>query len=96
MAPLQSSSDSILVAIPMVFIMFAGFFRLDEAFSKPKTTSQVRRGLTDWDENGVPLCVEPDGKVAGRKRRPTGKIPQKTAPVAAMAPYLEVESGNVV
>jgi hypothetical protein len=53
----------ILVAIPMVCGMFLGFFRLDELFSKHKKPGEIGHALSNWDEQGCPLCIEPDGTI---------------------------------
>ena len=62
-----STTDSLLVAIPMVGLLFAGFFRLDELFGKSKKPAKTRRPMVGLDENGRPMCVDPDGQVAERK-----------------------------
>lgn len=58
-----SNSDAILVSIPMVGILIACFFRLDEMFGKPKKKMRVehRRQMSGWDEHGKPVCADPDG-----------------------------------
>ena len=60
---LQSNTDALLVAVPMVGLLFAGFFRLDELFGKTKKSVQTRRSMTGWDKSGRPLCADPDGKM---------------------------------
>jgi hypothetical protein len=60
MRALQSNTDAFLVAIPMVVLLFAAFFRLDELISSPRKQREARRGLCDWDENGIPICTDPD------------------------------------
>lgn len=62
MLVLQSNTDALLVAIPMVGLLFAGFFRLDEIFGKPKKPVENRRQMSGWDKNGRPICTDPDGK----------------------------------
>jgi len=62
-----STSDSLLVAIPMVGLLFAGFFRLDELFGKSKKPVKTRRPMVGLDENGRPMCVDPDGQVVARQ-----------------------------
>jgi hypothetical protein len=70
MSGLQSNSDALLVAVPMVLILFAGFFRLDELWITPrKRKLQQGRRLTDWDENGVPICTDPEGAALTIARR---------------------------
>ena len=63
MTILQSNTDALLVAIPMVGLLFAGFFRLDELFGKSKKPVENRRSMTGWDKSGRPLLTDPDGKV---------------------------------
>jgi len=64
MTVLQSNRDALLVAVPMIGLLFAGFFRLDELFGKPKKPVENRRQMTGWDKNGRPLCTDPDGKTS--------------------------------
>jgi hypothetical protein len=65
---LQSTSDALLVGIPMVFLLTMVFFRLDEAFAR-RASMVVRRPLAGGtDANGMPICVDPDGKPFGRVR----------------------------
>ena len=51
----------------MVGLLFAGFFRLDELFGKSKKPVKTRRPMVGLDENGRPMCVDPDGQVVARK-----------------------------
>jgi hypothetical protein len=67
MSVLQSTADSLLVAIPMVGLLFAGFFRLDELVGKPKKAMVTRHRLSSWDEEGRAVCVDPDGRIAGSR-----------------------------
>jgi hypothetical protein len=73
MIDFRSNADALLVAVPMVAVMFAGFFRLDELFSSPPKEATEDRRFSTVDENGDTVCVEPDGKLyrAGTSR--TGK-----------------------
>ena len=65
-----SNTDSLLVAIPMVGLLFAGFFRLDELFGKSrKKPVKTRRPMVGLDENGRPICLDPDGQVTPRKSK---------------------------
>jgi hypothetical protein len=64
MSIIQSNTDALLVAIPMVGLLFIGVFRLDELFGKPKKQPvESRRQLSGWDKNGQPICADPDGKM---------------------------------
>jgi len=71
MLALQSNTDALLVAIPMVGLLFAGFFRLDEIFGRSKRPVENRRQMSGWDKDGRPVCADPDGKspAIGRKDR---------------------------
>jgi hypothetical protein len=62
MSALQSNTDAILVAIPMVSVTFAAFFRLDEILSRHSKPTEMGHPLSHWDRDGQPICIEPDGK----------------------------------
>jgi hypothetical protein len=64
-----SNTDSLLVAIPMVGLLFAGFFRLDELLGKSKKQAKTRRAIVGLDEKGRPMCVDPDGRIVERRSR---------------------------
>ena len=65
MSILQSNTDSLLVAIPMIGLLCVGFFRLDELFGKSKKPTVHRRQMSGWDNKGRPVCIDPDGRVSG-------------------------------
>jgi hypothetical protein len=69
MSVIQSNADALLVAIPMVGMLFAGYFRLDELLGKPKKTLENRRQMSGWDKDGLPICSDPDGKQSRPLRR---------------------------
>jgi hypothetical protein len=71
MTMLLSNRDALLVALPMIGILFVGFFRLDEAFGKPKNKQAKRRSqVAGVDPEGRPICIDPDGKrVGGSSKR---------------------------
>jgi len=69
MAALQSDRDAILVAIPMVILLFAAFFRLDELVCRTDKRPGRGRKLTNWDKNGQPLCSDPEKTDFGIVRR---------------------------
>jgi hypothetical protein len=58
----QTNTDALLVAIPMVTVMFAAFFRLDEAFGRHDKPLENGHPLSHWDAEGQPVCIEPDGR----------------------------------
>ncbi len=45
----------------MLLVMAAGFFKLDEAFGKPKKTVRHMPLAGGLDEFGIPIGVDPDG-----------------------------------
>jgi hypothetical protein len=69
MSALPSNTDSLLVALPMVGVLFAGFFRLDELFGKPKKQLESRRRMTGWDKEGQQVCADPDGTMPEIRRK---------------------------
>jgi hypothetical protein len=69
MTVLLTNRDALLVAVPMVGILFVGFFRLDEVFGKPKKPVKRRSQVAGIDPDGRPICIDPDGKqVTGTKK----------------------------
>ena len=69
MTVVLSNADALLVAMPMLGILFAGFFRLDELFGRTQKKSARRPLAGGMDHNGMPICMDPDGKPLGRMRR---------------------------
>jgi hypothetical protein len=73
MAILDSNADALLVAIPMIGLLIAGHFRLDELIGKPQKRMVRRRQVAGSDEQGRPLCLDPDGSIpvqGGGRRKP--------------------------
>ena len=66
---LLSNRDALLVAVPMVGIMIAGHFRLDELFGKSQKPPEPRRKIAGTDDKGFPLCMDPDGAKQRRARK---------------------------
>lgn len=68
---LNSGWQTALVAVPFIFLLLVGVFRLDELFVAQRQVARVRRPITGVDENGQPLLSDPDGRpfqpIAGRK-----------------------------
>lgn len=69
MAMPLSNTDAILIAVPMIGMLFAGFFRLDELLGKPRKAVEHRRQMSGWDEQGRPVCTDPDGTSPKRTRK---------------------------
>ena len=66
----ESTTNALWVAIPMIAVLFAGFFRLDELLVKPKKRRITRRNVGGSDRSGRQVCIDPDGSTprkAGRR-----------------------------
>ncbi len=64
MGVLRSNMDVILVGLPMVGLLFVGYFRLDELFSRPQDRRSARRRAAAEVvamRVGHPLGIDPDG-----------------------------------
>ena len=61
--------ESLLLTIPLIGMLFARFFHLDEEMGKRKRQMQGGRNLTDWDQDGRPICTDP-GSGAGKRKTP--------------------------
>jgi hypothetical protein len=62
MTGLEWNLDSLLVGVPMVIVLAAGVFRLDELVSAPRRIDIQRARTVGWDENGKLNCTDPDGR----------------------------------
>jgi hypothetical protein len=69
MSAAQSNAEAVLVAIPMVFMLFVVLFRLDELISKPAKQPGYGRKLCNWDADGAPICPDPTQTVYTIRRR---------------------------
>jgi hypothetical protein len=69
---LSSNKDSILVAIPFLFMLFLSVFRIDHLLATPtKTINRNRRPACGVDDTGEPILCDPDGKrfsIVGRQK----------------------------
>ena len=59
---LLSNMDSFLVAIPFLFFLLFGYFRLDEVVAAPKRPARIRRAPCGIDEDGQAILSDPDGR----------------------------------
>jgi hypothetical protein len=59
---LNSGWDTFLFAVPALFMLLAGVFRLDELFVTPRQGARARRPAAGVDENGQPILSDPDGR----------------------------------
>lgn len=62
MPTIESNATALLVAVPMIVILFAGLFRLDELLAVPPKKSRQGAKLSGWDEDGRLICADPDGR----------------------------------
>jgi hypothetical protein len=82
-------ADLILFGVPMVGALLSAMFRIDELVADPvqrrrrlpERLSRQGRPLSDWDEKGVAMCVEPDGTTRTRSgmliRREGVRVPDR-------------------
>lgn len=66
-----SKMDTILVTVPMIVVLFFAAFRLDELIFRPIMRTKPGRALCGWDDDGNPVCIQPDGEfvqVSGSRR----------------------------
>jgi hypothetical protein len=62
-----SSRDTVLIAIPFVFILFVCVFRLDSVFAMPKRVISRQRPASGLDQDGECILTDPDGRVVRRR-----------------------------
>jgi hypothetical protein len=65
---LISGRDSILVAIPFIFMIFLSMFRLDETLARPSAATARRRPASGMNEAGAPVLRDPDGQLVDTPR----------------------------
>jgi hypothetical protein len=70
---LISGRDSILVAIPFIFMLFLSVFRLDETLARPSAATARHRLARGMNVAGLPILRDPDGQPVGRRRPRTRK-----------------------
>ena len=66
---LLSNRDTLLIAVPLVLMIFISVFRLDQVIASPKGSSQRRRPVCGIDDSGEPILRDPDGRPSGPARR---------------------------
>lgn len=62
---LSSGRDTVLVAIPILTLLLASMFRLDQLIAAPKETGRRDRPPCGMDRNGEPILTDPDGRPSG-------------------------------
>lgn len=65
----MSVRDTLLIAIPFVFILMATILRLDQIIASPKEAATGRCLACGMDEHGEPILRDPDGRLSGPARR---------------------------
>jgi hypothetical protein len=60
--------DTLLYAVPVLVMLMAGVFHLDELLMAPRQGSRVRQPPARVDENGQPLLFDPDGRPSRPER----------------------------
>jgi hypothetical protein len=68
---LLSSKDTLLLAIPLLLMVFACAFRLDHFIAAPKGSRNPRRPACGVDQFGEEIFCDPDGRRSGPRRRST-------------------------
>jgi hypothetical protein len=66
---LISGRDTILIAIPLLLMIFFSLFRLDQIIARPKRPQSRQRPACGIDESGELIVCDPDGRIAGTPRR---------------------------
>ena len=69
MTTMLSNADSVLLAVPMVGLLFVGYFRLDELFGKSQKKVEPRKKKAGIDKRGNLVYTDPDGQVHRPKRK---------------------------
>ena len=59
---LNSGWQTALVAIPFLFMLLVGVFRLDELFVTQRQVARRQRPTSGIDEDGQPVLFDPDGR----------------------------------
>ncbi len=62
-----SNLDSVIFAVPLVGLLVTAMFRVDELVGQPIKPVRHRRQVSGLDANGFPRCLDPDGRMPGRK-----------------------------
>jgi len=66
---LMSGRDTLLVAIPLVLMIFFSIFRLDQIIARPRVSQIRRRPACGVNELGEPILCDPDGRLSGTRLR---------------------------
>lgn len=64
-----SGRDTLLIAIPSIFMLAMCVLRLDVTLAHPQRSSKRRAHARGVDENGEPIFTDPDGRRVPTPRR---------------------------
>ncbi len=64
---LKPGWNTLLVGIPLIFLLFVGFFRLDEVFTKSGKRRRQQRPARGVDKDGREIFCDPDGRPQRRR-----------------------------
>jgi hypothetical protein len=65
---LISNKDTLLLAIPLLLMVFASAFRLDRIIATPKDSRNRRRTPCGVDQSDVEIFCDPDGRRSDKRR----------------------------
>jgi len=64
---LKPGWNTLLVGIPLIILLFIGFFRLDEVFVKSRNRTRQQRPARGVDKEGREIFCDPDGRPQRRR-----------------------------
>jgi hypothetical protein len=69
MSVIVSNLDSVVFSIPLLGFLFSVFFRVNDLVRQPVNPALHRCHTVGSDRNGMPLSIDPDGRLRGRVRK---------------------------
>ncbi len=66
---LNSGWQTALVAVPFLFMLLVGVFRLDAVFVMQRQSVRRQRPGAGIDQDGQPMMCDPDGRPSGPVKR---------------------------
>jgi len=68
-AVLKPGWETILVAVPFIFLLLFSYFKLDAVFTARKKPAMAPRStITGLDKAGNPILCDPDGRPSHKPR----------------------------
>lgn len=62
MSSSHSMLGTLILAFPIVGMLFARFFQIDEWIARPRRQTAIGHPLSHWDADGQVVCIDPDGR----------------------------------